>query len=135
VPSKASRQRVAIGAAAGMRHQDIAIAMGIDRKTLAKHYAYELSNGAHARRLDVLHGLYLSAKKGSSSAARAFLAHEPQLVVPDRELQEPTSIPAPTQGAPKVVPMGKKERANAEAVDAQRGTKWDALLTPRGKMQ
>lgn len=132
-PTAAQRRQVSIAAAAGMRHDDIAIAIGICRDTLTKHFELELSAGAAARRMEVLGALYLAAKKGSSSAAKAFLAADPLLGVP----------PVPEQAKPKAadaaaVPdapkpkLGKKEQAQADAQTATNGTEWASLLNRPG---
>jgi hypothetical protein len=101
-----------------MRHESIAVALGITLPTLRKHYEKELSNGALQKRMDVLGALYTAAtKKGSSSAAKAYLEHAP---APDGESTEGTG-----EGSGK---MGKKEKAQADARTAQKGTDWDDLL-------
>lgn len=116
-----------------MRHEDIAVAIGICRDTLAKHFELELSAGAAARRMEVLGALYLAAKRGSSSAAKAFLAADPTLGVP------PLSDPAKPAGQPEVVKAptkGKKEQAQADAIAAAVGTDWESLLgSARAKLQ
>jgi hypothetical protein len=105
-----------------MRHVDIAAALGIARDTLEKHFAAELSGGAVARRMEVLQALHAAAKKGSSSAARAYLAHEATPSVPP--------APQPEQETKPAAPVGKKAQAQADAVTAARGTEWDTLLAP-----
>ena len=112
-----------------MRHDDIAIAIGICRDTLAKHFELELSAGAAARRMEVLGALYLAAKKGSSSAAKAFLAADPTLGVPPLPAAAPA--PAKAEAAPAPVAaakLGKKDQAQADAQTAAEGTEWAALL-------
>lgn len=109
-----------------MRHEDIAIALGIARDTLEKHYGHELSTVANLRRMEVLQGLHAAARKGSSSAAKAYLALEPQLIAP------PAAPPAPSpvvQADPvKARPEGKKAQAHEDAKTAQLGTDWNDLL-------
>lgn len=104
-----------------MRHVDIATALGIARDTLEKHFESELAGGALARRMEVLQALHAAAKKGSSSAARAYLAHEATPAVP----------PLPVPDEKPAAPVGKKAQAQADAVTAARGTEWDNLLAPR----
>lgn len=117
-PTAATKRRVSIAAGGGMRHESIATALGITLPTLRKHYEKELANGALLKRMDVLNALYVAAtKKGSSSAAKAYLEHAP---APDGSSNEGTG-----DGNAK---MGKKEKANAEAKTAQKGTDWDDLL-------
>lgn len=105
-----------------MRHVDIAAALGIARETLEKYFQAELSGGALARRMEVLQALHAAAKKGSSSAARAYLMHDATPAVPP--------LPAPQPDKPaKAEPLGKKQQAAAEALTAAQGTDWDGLLT------
>ena len=120
-PTAAMRRQVSIAAGGGMRHVDIATALGIARDTLEKYFQTELSAGALARRMEVLQALHVAAKKGSSSAARAYLQHEATPAVPP--------LPAPDPVA-KAEPIGKKAQAQADAVTAGRGTEWDSLLAP-----
>lgn len=132
-PTTASRRQVSLAAGGGMRHEDIALAIGITRDTLTKHYQVELSAGASLRRLEVLCALHAAAKRGSSSAAKAYLAVEPQLAAPP--LSEGETAPAPAVAAmpvpapaPAARVMGKKEQAKADATTAAVGTGWDELL-------
>ena len=122
-PTAATRRRVEIGAGGGMPHESIAQALKIDAKTLRKHYSAELASGANLRRMQVLETLFTQARKGSTSAARAYLQH-----VPEFEALAPAE---PAKPAPKSEPLGKKAQANADAKDAQVGTGWDGLL-PEG---
>lgn len=122
-PTTALRRRVEIAAGGGMSHEGIAQALKIDPKTLRKHYAGELASGANLKRMQVLESLFSQARKGSTSAARAYLAHAPEF--------EPIAEPAKAD-EPKPEPKrGKKEQANIDAVGAQAGTGWDGLL-PEG---
>ena len=125
-PTAAQRRRVSIAAGGGMRHVDIATALGISRETLEKYFEAELSAGALERRMEVLQALHAAAKKGSSSAARAYLQHEATPAVP----------PAPQpDAAAKSETLGKKAQAQADAVTAARGTEWDNLLGPTAPVQ
>ena len=85
-PTAATRRQVSIAAGGGMRHEDIALALGITRDTLRKWYLQELTVVASTRRLEVLNAMYAAAKKGSSSAAKAFLAAMPEFEVPPEGL-------------------------------------------------
>ena len=126
VPTAAQRRQVSIAAGGGMRHVDIATAIGIGRETLEKYFQAELSGGALARRMEVLQALHAAAKRGSSSAARAYLQNEATPAVPPLPVPEPTA---------KAEPIGKKAQANVDAVTAARGTEWDNLLTPGAPVQ
>ena len=127
-PAAAQRRQVSIAAAGGMRHDDIAIAIGVCRETLAKHFELELSAGAAARRMEVLNSLYLAAKKGSSSAAKAFLAADPLLGVPPPAATQPDKAPAIGSAPSPATKMGKKEQAQADAETATDNTEWASLL-------
>lgn len=122
-PTSALRRQVSIAAGGGMRHEDIALALGIARDTLEKHYAHELTTVATMRRMEVLQGLHAAAKRGSSSAAKAYLAIEPQLAAPP-------AAPSAGQDSPpqRVRPEGKKAQAAEDAKTAQVGTDWGDLL-------
>jgi|GEM_PF-927534 hypothetical protein len=134
-PTAALRRYVSVAAGGGMRHEDIALALGISRETLAKHYNVELSSGALARRAEVLNALHAAAKKGSSSAARAYLEHTPELAAPPAEGVAPTTGAQPPAEPTKPQRLGKKEQAQAEAITAQQGTDWDGLLRPPAALQ
>lgn len=144
-PTAAQRQRVSISAGAGMKHGDIALALQIHVDTLRKYFEAELSVGAQQRRMEVLNGLFQAAKKGSSSAAKAYLALDPEMAVPplgadDRPTPKappagPAAPPADQAGTPEkklASPLGKKEQANVDARTAHKGTEWDNLLPDAG---
>lgn len=116
-----------------MLHEQIAIALEISPDTLRKYYEHELSVGASQRRLNVLEALYQTViKKGSTSAAKVYLANEPQLAVPP--LPKPAVEPGPATVGAQVQKLGKKEQAQADAATATHGTGWDGLL-PTTTMQ
>ncbi|MDP9991980.1 hypothetical protein J2W28_001008 [Variovorax boronicumulans] len=122
-PTVVQRRQVAIGAAGGMAHEEIAQALGIARNTLEKHFAIELSTGAHKRRLDWLVAMDKAARGGNVAAQKALLSTSPTPLAPPMP-----EAPTAAEKAPK---LGKKEQANADAVGAQAGTEWNDLL-PRG---
>ena len=127
-PTAATRRQVSIAAGGGMTQEQIAIALGIDRDTLSKHYAAELSAVASARRMEVLGALYLAAKKGSSSAAKAYLANVPEFEPLPAVPSKPAAAPAPAPEAK----LGKKEAADAAAKTSQVGTGWADILPGAG---
>lgn len=100
-----------------MTREQIAIGIGIDPKTLDKHYEAELSTVAYAKRLEVLAAMHEAALKGNVAAQKAYLALEPKLAAP----------PVPEEDAP----AGKKEQQKAEAKVAHVGTDWERDLEPR----
>lgn len=114
-PTAATRRKVTNAAAGGMAHEEIAIALGIHRHTLAKYYEHELSSGAMSRRADVLDAMVRTALKGNVAAQKALLAMAPALAAPPAETEKP---------------LGKKEQANADARTAAAGTDWADLLPP-----
>ncbi|SDW94638.1 hypothetical protein [Lysobacter enzymogenes] len=123
-PTKASRLKVAIAAGGGMRHEEIANALGISAPTLRKHYELELSTGAAEKRMEVLTVAFRTAvKKGNTSAARLYLQHAPEFEPAPGAAQEPEAA------EPK--PEGKKAQANAAAIGAETGTEWEHLLDPK----
>lgn len=138
VPTAATRRKVSIAAGGGMLHEQIAIALGIGTDTLRKYYEPELSVGANLRRMEVLQSQYSAAmKKGSTAAARVYLANMPQFVVPPAEPADPPA-PAVTPAtgaqpeaaapAPKAPKLGKKEQAQVDATTAAQGTEWADIL-------
>ena len=134
------REKVAIAVGGGMKHEEIAEALGISAPTLRKHFDAELSRVAHTKRLEALVALQKSAKKGNVSAIRAYLNLVPTVTASADLPGEAASTPAPGQAAtpgepkavaaqlPAAVLLGKKEAAQAAAFTAQAGTDWDGLL-------
>lgn len=98
-----------------MSHEEIALGMNISRPTLEKHFAHELSVGAYQKRQEVLEAMHRTAKKGNVAAQKAYAALAPRVAAP----------PLP-DGEDK--PVGKKERAQADARTAQENTDWADLL-------
>lgn len=114
------------------------MALGINRDTLRKHYRQELSIEAQKRRLEVLEALHRTAKvKGTSAAAKAYLANVPEFEAPPvAEGETPPAPPAPQPAAaapaPRPAKLGKKEQAAADASTAADGTEWKDLLPRAG---
>lgn len=142
VPTALSRRKVAIAAGGGMRHQDIAIALGINRDTLTKHYERELSVVAIEKRMEALQGLHAAAKKGSAAAVKAYLAMQPELAAPPAGVGDgwSTQPAAPTPPAPEpqqklAAPLGKKDQQKADAATAHVGTEWETILKPSASLQ
>lgn len=118
-PTLKQRETVAVAAGGGMSHEEIAIGLGIDRKTLEKHFEHELSVGAYEKRLEVLNAMHATAVKGNVTAQKAYVALTPAAAAPPLPPLDP---PQPQQ------PEGKKAQAQAAAKTAQAGTDWDNLL-------
>lgn len=100
----ALKRQVAIAASAGMPKSQICLALGIDIKTLDRHYQVELTTGASALKMKRLRAMHAAALKGNVAAAKY--------------------CDVVGGGAPQ----GKKQKADADAMTAQQGTEWDCLL-------
>lgn len=125
-PTGMTRIQVSIAAAAGMPHDQIALAIDVSRGTLEKHYKHELTAGACKRRMEVLQATHMSAMHGNVSAQRLLL--DLQAKAP---AQAPEEKPAAADRAPK---LGKKAQAKQDASQAEQGTGWAGLL-PDGVLQ
>jgi hypothetical protein len=119
-PTPANRRKVAAAAGGGMSHDEIAVALGISKPTLEKHYEAELNRVAYQKRMDALDRLHLVGMKGNVAALKDYLARAPLGAV------------APQAPEPKAPVKGKKEQANDAAVGAEKGSDWETLLTPGG---
>jgi len=99
-PTKSMRNRVEIGAAAGLSHIQLAAALHISRPTLESNFDDELKNGRARKLLQTLCLLDKQAKRGSVAAMK-FLVN------------------AFNNGAPlqRLSPMEKKLQAANEAID------------------
>ena len=72
--------------AAGHSCSVIAIALGISRNTLEKHFAHELSVVALKKRVEVMVAMQVAAKKGNVAAQKAYLAFTPASAAPPARL-------------------------------------------------
>lgn len=112
-----------------MLHENIAVALEISIDTLRKYYQSELAVGSTRRRMDVLQAMYRAATtKGSTSAAKVYLANEPQMAVPPLPKESEAPAPAPASVPVAAPKLGKKDQANLDAVTAATGTDWADLL-------
>lgn len=132
-PTVAQRRQVSIGAAGGLAHDDIALALGISRGTLLKHFDAELSTAAARRRLSWIEAMDKAARKGNVAAQKALLATTPTISVPGlpAEPKAPAVKAAAQPAAVKQPKLGKKEEAQVQA-SAPAGNEWDALLPRAG---
>jgi AcrR family transcriptional regulator len=102
-----------------MTHEEIAIALGITKPTLYKHFEYELAEGAYRRRCEVLEALHKAAVDGNVSACKAYAALTPTLAAPPVPEEKPEDKP----------PEGKKAQAQADAQTAHLADpEWASLL-------
>lgn len=107
-----------------MAHEEIAIALGISRNTLEKHFQWELSIGAHQCRAEVLEAMYRTAKKGVVAAQKAYV-----------QMGVPVAAPPVENDTPEPAKLGKKEQQQADAKVAQVGTDWETLLDINAPLQ
>jgi hypothetical protein len=118
-PTSMSRRKVAISAGGGMSHEAIALAMGLSRPTLVKHYAHELTVGAYECRQAALEAIFRAAKKGNVAAAREYLKGAPGV-----------------GGAPtELAAEGVKAARNRVAKTAQQGSEWSDVLPRHPSVQ
>ena len=106
-----------------MSHEEMAIALGISRPTLEKHFERELSIGSLQRRVEVLQAMHRAAMKGNVAAQKAYIAATPQASAPPLPPDPKPDASGETQG--------KKAQAHEAAKTAQAGTSWEDVL-PKG---
>lgn len=130
-PTPAQRRKVAAAKAGGMSEDSIALALGITRPTLAKHFMVELTTGAAVKRMEAVDALYAQAKRGNVAAIKAVLllgaAVEP--AQPGAPAGEAPPAPAPAAR------LGKKEAQQVAAVGAADGTPWAGVLPGSQRVQ
>lgn len=119
VPTDDTREQVEILVAGGMRHWQIAAALGISEPTLNQYYQRELDTGRSRKTAAVLQALFQAGVKGGNVAAlKAWLAQPHGL----------EDAPPPEDRPAKEQPMGKKEQQMNAAFTAAQGTPWAGLL-------
>lgn len=116
-PTAAQRRRVSIIAGAGWTQEEIAICLGISRSTLIRYFPHELTVGAYERHAEIIEAMHKSASNGNAAAQKNYAALHPRVAAP----------PVPADPVP-AAPEGKKAKAAADAVTAQKGTDWESLL-------
>lgn len=127
-PTDKQRLRVEILIGGGMAVDEVAAALEVDKKTLAKHFSAEIKHGRARKRAEVLEAMFNAAKGGNVSAQKAFIALN-TLADADASVQgEKDDLPAaPKQRTPF---KGKKEVAQEEALTAGIGSEWGSDLDP-----
>lgn len=123
------RRKVMTAKAGGMSEDSIALALGITRPTLSKHFMVELTTGAAQKRMDALDALFTQAKKGNVAAIKTVLLLNDAAGPPPKESQGAgEGTPAPAAAPAPAMRLGKKEQAQMAAKTAADGTEWDGLL-------
>lgn len=117
-PSRLERDMVEILASGRMSEERIALALGVDPKTLRKHCAGELSAGMARRDAEMLKAQFDAGVKGNASAQKVWLARADLL---------PQSDQPPTQ---KEEAFGKKQQELIEAAKGAEGTPWADIIQP-----
>lgn len=117
-----------------MSEDHIALALGITRPTLAKHFMVELTTGAAVKKMEAMEALFVQVRKGNVAAIKAAL-------LLGAAIDPPPQPGAPAgEGAPAAAPvpaarLGKKEAQQVAAVSAQDGTPWSGILPGSGRVQ
>lgn len=121
-PTNETRQMVEVLAGYGVKHLEIAAAVGISDVTLRSRYKRELASGAARVEAKLVGNLLKLASGKDGTALKAIMfslqcrfgwsqyapVHEPEELKPE--------------------PLGKKEQANLEAQTAHKETAWGSLL-------
>jgi hypothetical protein len=118
-PTRDRRELVAVLVAAGFSEAQISVALHCTEKTLRKHFASELREGAIRINARITKAIFDAAVAGNAAACR-FWRREIQGVLPPIK--------------PRRRPAGKKATAAAESETAARDTGWATLVdAPFGK--
>ena len=118
-PTEKDRQMVEVMAGYAIPQDKIALVLGIDHKTLSKHYERELESAA-AKLEGILAGHLLTLAKGRDGTALKAVMFSLQM-----RFGWSQYAPEPLQ---KLKPMGKKEEANIAAQMAHEGNDWAHLV-------
>lgn len=121
-PTKADAATVERMCSVGDSQDTIARALGIDPKTLRKHFADELLNGAARQRRKVVEMVYRGAAKGNASLIKRI-----------EEMTRASSAVLDAEDAPRATrqpKLGKKEAAQQDALTAGAGNEWGDDLAP-----
>lgn len=127
------RRKVAAAKAGGMSEDAIALALGITRPTLAKHFMVELTTGAAVKKMEAMEALFVQVRKGNVAAIKAALLLN-VAIDPPPQPGAPAGEGAPAAPAP-AARLGKKEAQQVAAVSAQDGTAWSGILPGSGRVQ
>jgi len=93
-PTEKDRHIARIGSAAGMTHEDISLAIGIDEKTLREHYREELDTGRAMANVKVSGKLYELCMQGNVAAViywhKTQILLRQELAVPNAQMVDIT---------------------------------------------
>lgn len=116
--TKAQKIQVECYVADGMSEDEIAIALGITKQTLIRHFWLGLSRGAVRQRAKLLDLMHETAKGGKGNATvQKKLLERMNLAAAEKEV-------VPERPRAKIKKLGKKEQANLDAETASDGTDW-----------
>jgi hypothetical protein len=129
-PSAEQRKQVETMAGYGIPEEDIALVLGIDPKTLRKHFRLELDTGHVKANTRVAESLYLQAVGAPAQYdAEGRLVRSEQARILGAGIWWEKTRGGRSEWAPlKPKPLGKKEAAQLAAETAARGTDWSDLL-------
>jgi hypothetical protein len=118
-PDDRSRQMVEVLSGFGIPQDKIADVIGVDGKTLRKHYAREVQRGAATVEAKLVGNLLKLAGGSDGTALKAIMFA--------LQCRFGWSLYAPPPPEPKR-PLGKKEQLQMEAETAHAGNSWGELL-------
>lgn len=125
IPTAAMREDVEIMKAARISEADISKRLGVDKKTLRKHFAKELDSGYVKRNTEFYILRYRAAVKADAKTSDANL----WLQIISRI--DPDTVATEDQSSSLTAsPLGKKEQRIAAAATAGDGTDWAELIKP-----
>lgn len=126
-PKPSDYRKVEEMVSGGMSIDAIAVAVGITKPTLYKHFAEELSQGAAKKRGELIDMLFKAARKGNVTAIKRLIDIN-EVALAQEQMVARGNGPGGTGGAPAVaeeptakpVKLGKKE-ARQQIADAVEG--------------
>ena len=127
-PTRPSHEKVAWRIAAGWKHSEIALELGIDDKTLRKHYMIELDTGWIKSRGKVIDMMVKTAKTGNATQQKKLL----ELIDGANPKYGPDPEEDGTLEEAKTGYVPKKETQLEEAKTAGQGTEWGNDLVRSG---
>ena len=114
-PQDSDRLKVRVLKAGGMSNEAIAEAIGISEPTLRKHYFLDIEVGAARVTAEIMMARYRAAMGGNVTAQ-------------NKLLEVIGTVPSRRGRAPREPALGKKEQAQADALDAHEGGGWSKLI-------